>query len=202
MKKIVFLMLIVVNIFAQDVDIDVKINEDLSAKHLAFFEFTFTNNSQDWEKITQPKISFGNVADKNIKILTAEELEIYLDYIKELQNDNASNKSIVSMALSWVNPLALLGSLPDTNPKELSGNGEAYPKGHLYHKSILIPPGIKIKRFLVVSSKNHADYGYLNSLKLNEKVLFFRGLQYSEIDSPLGNNKIITKRNYIWQSDI
>lgn len=201
MQKILLVVLFIVNIFAQDIDIDVKINEDLSTKHLAFFEFTFTNNSQDWEKITQPKISFGDIADKNIKILTAEELETYFDYLKESQNDSSSNKNLFTTALGLINPLTLFATIPEANQKEFASTGDTYPKGHLYHKSILIPPGIKIKRFLVVSSKNHKDYGYLNSLKFNEKTLAFRGLQYEERDSPIGD-KIKTKRNYIWQSDI
>jgi hypothetical protein len=45
-----------------------------------------------------------------------------------------------------------------------SSDKDKYPKGHLY-RDTWIPPELSVKRFLVISSKIHNDYGYLNSFK-------------------------------------
>jgi len=67
----------------------------------------------------------------------------------------------------------------------------------------------KADKYIITSSKNHKEYGYLNQLTFNyeqnknhiQTKLTFRNSQFNE-DEPkdiLGN---IPKNSYVWQSDL
>jgi hypothetical protein len=206
MKKMIFLFCIMSNLWSKSLDLEVtaKIQSELSTKYIAFIELNLANNTEEWISLDNEEVSFGEHIDKYIKVLNSEKLEAYFDYLKLNQEENKKNSSLFSIALSFVNPYVGIAydtnSLYNSNDKIPKLERNTYPKGHLYNTQ-LIPPGATVKRFFIISSKNHKDYGYLNSFKFLGKKVVFRKEQYRMEDSGFGTqNKI--KSTYTWQSDI
>jgi hypothetical protein len=212
MKKISLVVLLLTNIvFANtdDLTIKVEINKELSTKYLAFFILEIKNNTQDWQQLKNKKVSFGTNADKYIEVLHGRKLTAYFEYLQEKQENDDSSNNIFTMALAFINPLTLFASTTSnmmTDRTNLSSSDkDKYPKGHLY-RDTLIPPELTVKRFLVISSKNHIKYGYLNSFKFNNKDLKFRAsLKITEKYDKWEDMQIINykyPKKMIWQSDL
>ena len=216
MIKIVFILLLFVNIFCfadDDLKITAKINNDFSTKYIAFINFEFQNNTQDWIVLSKQNVSFSQVADKNIEILNGKKLLVWSDFAKEKENELKASSKL--WATFWFGGIGTMYSsttiLEETDDlsKNLKQNPLTFPDGHLYKNNILIPPGLSVKRFFVLSSKNHKEYGYLNNLsfkyekdnKVIEKTLLFRDTQFNENAQPdiLGKQP---KNYYVWQSDL
>ncbi|RLA84678.1 MAG: hypothetical protein DRG78_00830 [Epsilonproteobacteria bacterium] len=197
MKKLILTALLITSIFAKADELTIKaeINKELSSKYLAFFELDIKNNTQEWQNLKDKKVSFGANADKNIEVIQGKKLAAYFEYIKAKAKLKGKMDTLFSMGLSMISPMASMGSTA------ISYTKEDMPEGHLYRNS-LIPPGVTVKMFFVISSKNHKDYGYLNSFKFNKQDLEFREAQYSTKKNIVTGDIEDIKFQYIWQSDI
>lgn len=215
MKTLLLLLFITISLFANEKDIEItaKINKDFSSKYIAMFQFEILNNTQDWQTIKNINVSFkkGNM---NISTLNNEQMRIWSNYAKAKEKKlNASSKFWASFWFGAIGTIysssTILEKEDDLSKKVNSKN--KYPKGHIYSGNIIIPPGLSAKRFLIVSSKNHKKYGYLNTLDFSYRIteslknisLQFRGEQYISKEESSHNYFNKKEKNYyVWQSDL
>ncbi len=211
---VVSMLLIASSCFADDdLVIEAKINQDFSSKYIAMINFEIKNNTQDWIILSNPKVNFSEKADKNIEVLNGKRLAVWAEYAKEKEQELKASSKL--WATFWFGGIGTMYSSStilekdDDLSKNLQKNKQIYPKGHIYNDNIIVPPGISVKRFFIISSKNHKNYGYLNQLTLNyeqnknllKTKLYFRNSQFNE-DEPkdiLGNKP---KNHYVWQNDL
>ncbi len=208
------ILLIASSCFANDdLVIQAKINQDFSSKYIAMINLEIKNNTQDWIRLSNPNINFSKKADKNIKVLNGKRLAVWAEYAKEKEQElKASSKFWATFWFGGIGTMyssATILEKDDDLSRSLKKNKQIYPKGHIYNGDIIVPPGISVKRFFIVSSKNHKNYGYLNQLVFNyeenkniiKTKLYFRDSQFNENEPKdfLGNQP---KNHYIWQSDL
>jgi hypothetical protein len=213
-SKIIFLIVLSICSYAdEDLEITAKINNDFSSKYIAFINFEFKNNTQDWIVLSKQNISFSPKADNNIEVLNGQKLLVWSEFAKEKEQElKASSKLWATFWFGGIGTMyssATILDEKDNLSQTLKNNNQTYPNGHLYKNDILIPPALSVKRYFIVSSKNHKEYGYLNKLSFqyeqnNKQIkrdLIFRDTQYNENGQKdiLGQ---LSKNHYVWQNDL
>lgn len=181
MKYIIFFIIFAIKVFAQDVDIDVKVNKDLSTKFITFLEFTFASkNNKTFQEITNQNVSFGSNIDKNIKILNHDEIKIYLEYIN--QHDGFKDGKYYSAdIIPMINGNAMFGIKPDKN--------ETYPYDHVLHKKIEVgPKGFATEKFLLIANKDNSQLEF-NEINFSYKVANYKSIFKKEVVNSHGKKK-------------
>jgi hypothetical protein len=209
-RKLILTALVITSMFAktQDLDIKAEIVQDYSTNNIALFSLQFTNNTQDWIVLKNKKVSFGEKEDKYITILNKKYIKSLQLFYKNKDNELANSNYLKSLFIGFINPFA--GAIYWTaNSKAgvgIGNNNEQYPEGHLYYEDIVVPPKLSIKRFMIISSKNHDKLGYVQTFTFNNQKIKFRDEQYSykEAFNAVINEKITikTESDYVWQSDL
>ena len=210
MRKLILTALVITSIFAkvEDLDIKAEIVKDYSTNNIALFSLQFTNNTQDWIVLKNKKVSFGEKEDKYITILNTKYIKSLQLFYKNKEIELANSNFLTSLLIGFINPFAgaIYGTTNSIAGVGIENNKEQYPEGHLYYEDIVVPPKLSIKRFMIISSKNHDKLGYVQTFTFNNKKIKFRDEQYTykEVYNTVINEKTTLKieNDYIWQSDL
>ena len=173
--------------------INVKNNYILSSKYFGVIDFYFYNNSQEWIRIKKPNISFANKKiDENIILTQGVDLLIWSEATRIWVEKNQKQAAIagaligglaLGVAFNADNQFGqmLAGTIAVTalaSPSLLrfnedydSGKSEAiFPSNHLLGGAIFIPPGLSIKRWIVVNTINHKEIGFIEDVRFGFQV--------------------------------
>jgi len=235
MKKIILTLSTALSILVADISIKATINKDISSTYFAVVDIEFTNDTEQWIEINNPSISFGK-NNKYIDIIGSNKLNAWVEGLKNKKDDSSVMDFIKDTSLMFITGgLSGLFSIgADISSNTVASNSikksKLYPKGHILNQTkFLVPPYMKIKRYMVVNSHSHKLSGYINIFtlkynKTNSKDIVFRDKQYNlkvittpsassymgllddefdstEVEKPTERIEKI-KNEYIWQSDI
>ncbi|MGK5092534.1 hypothetical protein WDW89_11045 [Deltaproteobacteria bacterium TL4] len=164
-------------------------NNNLSSPYFGVIDFTFENTSQGWIKLSQVKVYFENdTINENVQFTSGKELKVWMEstqkkVVMDLHNKQVAYGSIAGVGLG----LAATGDDPQTRNMGLAmylgtfaalavdsfqdqASGleqtKVFPQTHLFAKDFMIPPGLFIKKWVVLNSKNHSKTGYIHTLYL------------------------------------
>jgi hypothetical protein len=188
-------------------------NIRLSSLNFGLLEFTFENMTDEWLRIKTCKIGFGSeVIDSHVVITSGEDLTIWNKAVEQVAAIDDFNTAVVLGAIgaagtvvsqtsrdntvqatSGTIGLAALTSLSVIELNKMRDKiqtGDIFPASHLYAKGFNIPPGLFVKRWILVNSKNHSKIGHIKNITLeydtyndkNEKITIqFRGDKTSRL---------------------
>jgi len=160
----------------------------MSSEYFGFIDFTFENKTENWVEIKDIQLNFQDKKiGKFVKIISGKELNIYLESIKIRNNIKEYNKRVILGTVAVIgNSIAkssngrngqligntlLAGSLTSLTLDEMNKqidkleNAEIFPHNHLMSKDFLIPPGLFVKKFLIINSEN-SKTGYIKDILL------------------------------------
>lgn len=164
-------------------------NVNLSSTYFGVIDFTFENKSQEWIRIKSIKIDFGDdKINQNVKFTSGNDLAIWFESTKKRNIINDFNTEMVLGAIAG----AGLGMAAASNNQKVQNIGtataigaaaslsayefnksldkiekaEIFSENHLFAKEFVIPPGLFVKKWLLLNSKNHEETGYITDLFL------------------------------------
>lgn len=233
MKKILLTLISFTLLFSEDnLEIEAEINRDMSSTYFAYIDFDFENNTQDWQILEEVQISFGSDKDQFVEVLSGQKYNEWLKATTARNKEREANRQIALAIIGGIGG-AMIGSNNNAQlgqslvvgsaafetlsafNKNVSDKkrAETLPDNYIYKGSLILPPGLAVKRFVVLNSKDHKKLGYITSLKLSYKLenqeksidLTFRGGQYSKQGAGAsviagGNGK--KKSGYVWEDDL
>jgi hypothetical protein len=200
-------------------------NTALASRYFGVLDFTFENTSQDWIRIKAVKVDFGDdKINQNIVFTSGRDIKIWHESIEKRNVIRDFNTETIlsaiagfgaGMALSSHNSdiqkigtMAAIGSVTSLSAYEFNKfvdkieKAEIFPQNHLLARGFIIPPGLSVKKWLLINSQNHAAIGYTTNLFLEyetehgrkEKVkLDFRSMPNTGHCSSEWQNDLCTK---------
>ena len=155
MAKCIFMamLLIASPCFAENgITIHAKIDKNFSTKYIAVINFEIINDTQNWEELSNFKISFSEEADRNIEVLDGEKLYIWADYAEVKERDLRASNKLWSEFLFGKSYSDATQPRGESNVlKHLKDSKLGYPKEHIYSGRLIIPPGLVVRRYIVIS---------------------------------------------------
>jgi hypothetical protein len=193
--------------------------ESLSSKYFGVINITFENKSDEWVKIKKIIIDFGNDdKNKNIKITSGNELHYWAKSISKKREIAEFNKKIILGSIGIIG-LGVAGGTKNSNLKNIGSalflgaatslavteynrnlnkiqNPRIFPENHLLSANFAIPPGLFVKKWIVLNSKNYRktkiiDKVYLRCITEEGKSEKFKLVFRNFIQS-----------NSLWQADL
>jgi hypothetical protein len=184
---------------------------DLSSRYFGAVEVTFENRSSEWVRIQQASLEFGSPERNAAVIITAgEDLQRWQEgtqrrnAIREANHATAAELLLFGAAVATVaggrssvgaaGALVGAGTALAMTAGEMGARASAaetvslYPGSHLLSLPFSVPPGLAIKRWVVLNSPakralgciSHADLMYTTDRDLHERVRLAFGDMSSE----------------------
>lgn len=215
-----FILIMNTNVFAKKnitksgIEINAKENSSLATNYFGVIDFEFNNTTQDWIRMKQVKAFFNDdKKDRNINFTSGRDLAIWAQATEKVKAIEAQKAKIVLGIIAGLGA-GIAGLSSDTNIKALGTistigalsslsimefnkrydqveKAKIFPENHIFASEFVIPPGLYVKRFLVLNSRNHKDIGYINKIFLEVQVeeyepetieLMFRGFKPEKRD--------------------
>jgi hypothetical protein len=152
----------------------------LSSKHFGLINLTIENQSDQWKRVRNVRISFGGEdADSKAQVLVGKGLASWAEAVQHLDLIHRHNRGIVLASLALAGALvagagaaagenivggvalgASLGAASALKVTELGDrvrdleNPSIVPANHLLAGELEIPPKLFVRRFLVVDTSN------------------------------------------------
>jgi hypothetical protein len=184
---------------------------DLSSRYFGAVEVTFENRSSEWVRIQQVALEFGS-PERNaaVAITAGEDLQRWQEGTQRRNDIRDANRAtatelllfgaVVATAAGGRSPVGAAGALVGAGTaaamtaSEMEGRASAaetvslYPAHHLLTLPFSVPPGLAIKRWVVLNTParralgciSHADLMYTTDRDLNERVRLSFGAPSSE----------------------
>ena len=194
-----------------------------STKYFGVVDFKFENTTQEWIRIKNLKAYFKDVGkNQNIKFTSGKDLAIWTNATEKMKAIEDEHARIVlgviaglgiglagfadSDNLQTLGTLTTLGSVASLSIIEFNKHydkvekAKIFPPNHLFAEEFIVPPGLFVKRFLVLNTKNHEKIGYIRSIFL-EYQIENNNSEVMEVKfrtKPAGRKGFITK----WQKDL
>lgn len=164
-------------------------NMRLSSKYFGMIDFTFENKTQDWIHIKNIKIDFGKkIINENVKIISGKDISRWYAAIERRIAIKDYNKQMVESVLLGVG-VGLSQFSRDINVQRAGGliglmagtsllinefnqnldkleKSKIFPKNHLLVEDVVIPPGLFVKKWLLLNSKNHEETSIIDKIFL------------------------------------
>lgn len=173
--------------------ISAKLNIGMSSEYFGMIEFTFENQSDEWIRLSNIVLHPENEANsEHIKIIGGEELDQWYSStlakkaisdhnfavgaglllgagVAAMAKDNGSGVSSAGAVLAGTSVASM--TLKGFNEQLNKLEGPAiFPKTHLFHSDVLIPPKLFTRKWLVLNTKKHDEIENFSSLVLNVKT--------------------------------
>jgi hypothetical protein len=159
------------------------VDSDLSTNYFGVIDFVFENkNTDQWMVIKDIKISFLTPEqNQNISIPLGARFSAWSQGITNLNEYNKKKAAIIGFVLGGA-LMANAGSQSNRNIGAVAAtisvaelaSGKNYkematylPPDHLLSGDLLIPPGLFIKRWLVLNSTKHKETGFVETLVID-----------------------------------
>ncbi len=187
-------------------------DESFASEYFGVINFSFVNNSQDWITIKNIKLDFGNdTINSNINIISGNDILAWKEstMLRNKIDEHNQNVFLGSLALSGAllstsnnsdvktaGNTMLLGSITSLSVKEIAEGADRiqystiFPANHLLNSNFTIPPGLFVKKWIVINTKNHNQTGiitkfdieYQTSTLVTEKVRIVLNERLSKLD--------------------
>jgi hypothetical protein len=199
-------------------DVSATLNEYFSSEYFGLIDFVFENKSGNWINLHDISISLNNEnLNSTVKITLGSELDVWLESTIDKKRIDEQNKAMLRAGLGVLGSSILSASKNEvvkTTRAELmtgvmvstvlSGIKRSMdfstkvdlPSKHLLFGNILIPPGLFVKRWIVLTTYNDAARIYLAKISLKMKDDF-----NNSYDVKLDFRKMEDEPQ-IWQSEI
>ena len=164
--------------------ISCELDTDKSSNYFGAFNFVFENKSDKWMVLKDIRISFlSEVQNRNVGIPVGVQ---YSAWVQGRQNLEDYNNKKAAFLTALVGGLAAATSNDDLTQKSgvaltvvtlaAMANATNYneivaglPPYHLLRGDIVIPPGMFMKRWVLLNSTNHKESGYIHTMALQFK---------------------------------
>jgi hypothetical protein len=169
-----------------------KIDEKLSSDNLGMMYLTFENQGDKYIRISDLKIDFNNIiANNNIYVVQGADLTAWQEGIQLKSLVDNHNRSMVYLGLIGLGAAAAIaGSASENDGLTAAGttvllatassieidnysamndyvmNPVVYPENHLFHSTIIVPPGLSARRWILFHSENVPDMPYIYQIYL------------------------------------
>ena len=162
--------------------------DSISTEYFGTVEFVFRNTTDEWIRVKNLKISFGDEnIDKNVLVPVGQDLyEWQKAFTKQLAIDYR-NKSRFLATAAFISgavtaatsdskeanrAAAVFGTavaamaINDINSAAKMENmaATAYPEDHLLGGNFAVPPGLFANKFIVLNSRKNSEIGYLSKI--------------------------------------
>lgn len=155
-----------------------------STNYFGAFDFVLENKSDQWIVLKDIKVSFLTPEqNQNISIPTGAQFSAWSEGMQNSQNYNQKKAALVGIFIGGammangqsqeernVGAVATgvsIAALASANSSRAMLG--ALPTGHLLGGDIAIPPGLFLKRWLVVNSSKHKETGYVHTIVIEFK---------------------------------
>jgi hypothetical protein len=167
---------------ASGVVISGAVDSDLSTNYFGALDFVIENKSDQWMVLKDVKVSFLTPEqNKNIGIIAGSYFNAWSQGTTNLQEYNRKKAAIFGAILgsalmvkggtqtergtgAIVSSLSIAELASAKNYKEVVAS---LPPDHLLSSDILIPPGLFIKRWLVLNSTKHKETGFVTTIVID-----------------------------------
>lgn len=230
MMALVFFLTVNTNVYAKKkitksgIEITAKENYSMATNYFGVIDFAFNNTTQNWIRIKQVKAFFNDEnKNKNIIFTSGRDLAIWAQATEVIKAIEAKKTAIVLGVIAGLGAgiasfssdtnikslgaLSTIGAISSLSIMEFNKNynevekAKIFPENHIFASVFVIPPGIYVKKFLVLNTRNHQDIGFIKEISLeiivkdNEpeliELVFRRSLPEKKVDE-------FSK----WQSDL
>jgi hypothetical protein len=212
------------NITKSGIEITVKENLSMATNYFTVLDFVFDNTTQDWIRIKQVKAFFNDEnKDKNISFTSGRDLAIWVQATQKMKEIEAQ-KAKIFLGIIGVLGAGIAGFSSGTNIKTLGTmttvgaisslsimefnkryneveKAKIFPENHIFASEFIIPPGIYIKRFLVLNSRNHKETGFVRKIFL-EILVEDQKAELIELSFRRSKPKYKKDTFSKWQSDL
>ncbi len=231
MKKLIFLLLLLVgNLFSEEIEIEATLNDSMSSTNFAYIDFIIKNKNEEWKTLKDIKIKFQNeVANNNISFLYGIYFNTYLESIERRNKIREANNQLIQSALLLVGGGLFMNGDNNTQEmgKALIAGGTLMGANDFYHNykklyesgslpknyilsNILVPPYLEVAKFVILQSKNNNEIGFVDKLKIEytidnqkfNKELTFQKPQYETEPAVMGGKSKTVKRKLSWQDNL
>lgn len=162
---------------------------EFSSPNFGFLVFTIENKSSKWINLKNLKVDFGNeLRNQNIKFTSGKDLITWNEAITTQRRISDYNKRVFLSSLVGFGELLIIGSEDEDVQRAgaLIGFGaltslsvdefnkqktylklsNIFPEGNLFNEEIYVPPGLFVKKWLLVNTNNHQDIGFIDTIFL------------------------------------
>lgn len=163
-------------------------DETFASEYFGVINFSFVNNSQDWITIKNIKLDFGNdTINSNVTIISGNDIQAWKESTMLRNKIDEHNQNVFwsSLALSgaWLSTSSnsdvkaagnniLLGAITSLSVKEMTEASDRiqyatiFPTNHLLNSNFTIPPGLFVKKWIVINTKNHKQTGIITKFDI------------------------------------
>ncbi|MGE4294928.1 MAG: hypothetical protein AB7E49_04415 [Campylobacterales bacterium] len=229
MRKLLFLVMLgIACLGEQELAVSAKVNKDMSSTYFAYIDFNFENKSEEWVLLENLEISFGEKVDEYINFPLGNKYNSWLEAITIRNKEREANRQVTLALIGTLGGMIAMNGNQDAGLSLVAAAGSVesirqfanhisqekraalLPENHLLREAIMVPPGLQIKKFIVVNSRNHKEIGYLRTLNLSylsagiksKATLSIRDEQYATDQNNVPGSFSKQKNYYVWQNDI
>lgn len=197
-------------------------NQKMASRNFGVIEFTFENTTDKWVRINKISVDFGDEAkNSSIFITSGRDIDIWKESIMIRNRIDEYNMNLFLGTLAVLGTAAAVGS----NNQSVQNAGAAaalgafsslavrdflqyrdkiqgtaiFPSGHLFSDGFNVPPGLFVKKWILLNSRNHKDIGFINKIFLT----------YETDDKKSETVRLVFRERYrdiphtsSWQNDI
>ena len=169
------------------------LNPDLSSEYFGYFNFNFANRSDKWHTLTGMRIVFPDEKqNKEVKVVLGRELSEWYEAQMKVIAVREFNQSVAAGLTAGVG--AGIAGLAGNREAQAAGAALAVgaagylaveefgkareslrlsrmiPRNHLLADSLVVPPGLFAQRWVLLNSANHAEMGFVDSLRIEYRL--------------------------------
>lgn len=166
---------------------------EMSSTYFGFVDFALENTTAEWLKITDIKPDFGDEAiNKNVSIVIGDQLAVWSTAIKARNAIRQYNRALLAVTVAAIG--GAIGGSQDNQGMQALGdaaliagmtylavddvgnvldklnNARVVPRDYLIGNTIVVPPGLFIRHWLLFYTKQPEALPYLESLIISCKV--------------------------------
>lgn len=161
---------------------------EYASPSLGMIEITFENRSSDWIRVQSVTLDFGPAANDHVYFPAGAELARWTEAIEQrnaIRDHNAAvawsafvgaaaigagltrgtNGAVAGKAFLLAAAAGATANAVDAH-RDAAQTASLFPSNHLFAPDLVIPPGLFLRRFVVVQSKDDRSTGYLHRLRL------------------------------------
>ncbi len=162
--------------------------DNISTEYFGTLEFVFRNTTDEWVRIKNLKISFGEEnIDKNVLVPAGQDLyewqkafskQMAIDYrnssrflataafISGALTASTSDSKEANRSAAVFGTAVVAMAINDINSAAKMGNMAVttYPEDHLLGGNFAVPPGLFVNKFIVLNSRKNSEIGYLSKI--------------------------------------
>lgn len=215
--------------------ISTELDDGISNNNFGMLYFTFENTSDKYIRIDDFKFDFADsLANDNIYIVAGDDLDAWQSGIQLKTMVDNYNRAMVHLGIlgmatavalatsddndedeSTISPIgavALLGAatianIDNANMLEKESKlRQLYPESHIYHSTIVVPPGLAIRKWILFHSTNNPEIPFVYKLYFDFKkddggkekhYIKFRPSIYEAKKNPVWQKSQFNKFRYI-----